>query len=147
MEAARFAWLHAGISIAALVVLAVGLVLRKGQFFLWGLVLLGGNYVLWLALGTHALDQRIPIVGAGLLLVGELAFDSLEPEVGTPEPPVVLARAVALTLLLLAATAAGAVVLAVSAIPLAGGVAITGLGALAAVLALALIMRLAADRR
>ena len=121
--------------------------LRKAPFFLWALVLLGGNYALWLALGTDALDQRIPVVAAGLLLVGELAFDSLEPEVGRPEPAVVLARAIALTLLVLAATAAGAIVLAVAAIPLSGGVAITGLGALAAVLALALIMRLAAERR
>jgi hypothetical protein len=52
-----------------------------------------------------------------------------------------------LTLIVLAAMGAGAVVLAVAAIPLSGGVAITGLGALAAVVALALIMRLAADRR
>jgi hypothetical protein len=147
VEAARFAWLHAGVSIAALVVLAVGFAFRKPSVFLWALVLLGGNYALWLALGTHALDQRIPIVGAGLLLVAELAFDSLEPEVGRPEPPVLLARAISLALLVLTATAAGAIVLAVAAIPLSGGVAITGLGALAAVLAVALIMRLAAERR
>lgn len=147
MEATRFGWLHAVISIAAFVVLAVGFALRKPSVFLWALVLLGGNYALWLALGTHALDQRIPVVGGGLLLVAELAFDSLEPEVGTPETPVVLARAIGLALLVLTATAAGSIVLAVAAIPLRGGVAITGLGALAAVLAVALIMRLAAERR
>jgi hypothetical protein len=145
--AGRFGWLHALISIVALVVLAAGLGFRKPSGFLWALVLLGGNYALWLALGTHTLDQRMPIVGAGLLLVAELAFDSLEPEVGRPEPPVVLARAIGLALLVLTAIAVGAIVLAVAAIPLSGGVAITGLGALAAVLALALIMRLAVERR
>jgi hypothetical protein len=133
--------------VAAIVVLAVGFALRKGDVFLWALVLLGGDYALWLGLGTHALDQRIPVVGAGLLLVAELAYDSLEPEVGRPEAGAVLGRAIALTLILLAAVGAGAAVLAVSAIPLSGGVAVTGLGVLAAVVALALIMRLAADRR
>jgi hypothetical protein len=147
VEAGRLDWLHAGISVASVVVLAAGFVFRRPMVFLWALVLLGGNYALWLAFGTHALDQRIPIVGAGLLLVAELSFDSLEPEVGRPEASVVLARAIALVLLLLAAVGAGAIVLAVAAIPLSGGVAITGLGALAAVLALGLIMRLASERR
>lgn len=127
--------------------LAAGFAFRRPTVFLWALVLLGGNYALWLALGTHALDQRIPVVAAGLLLVAELAFDSIEPEVGKPEATVVLARAIALALVVLAAVGAAALVLAVAAIPLSGGVAVTGLGALAAVLALALIMRLAADRR
>jgi hypothetical protein len=147
VEAERFAWLHAGISVAAVVVLGVGFALRKAEVFLWALVLLGGNYALWLALETKALDQRVPVVGAGLLLVAELAYDSLEPEVGRPEAGAVLGRAIGLTLTVMAAIGAGALVLAVSAIPLSGGVAVTGLGALAAVLALALIMRLAADRR
>jgi hypothetical protein len=147
VEAERLSWLHAGISVAAVVVLAVGFVFRKAVVFLWALVLLGGNYALWLALGAPAIDQRIPIVAAGLLLVAELAYDSLEPEVGKPEAGAVLGRAIGLTLTVMAGVGAAAIVLAVSAIPLSGGVAVTGLGALAAVVALALIMRLAADRR
>lgn len=147
LAAGRLAWPHALVSGAALVVLAAGFALRRPAAFLWALLLLGGNYALWLALGTHALDQRIPIVGAGLLLVAELAFDSLEPEVGQPDATLVLTRAIGLVLLVLVAVGAGAVVLAVAAIPLSGGVAVTGLGALAAVLAVALIMRLAAERR
>jgi hypothetical protein len=147
LEAGRLPWLHAGISVVALVVLAVGFVFRRASIFLWALVLLGGNYALWLALGTHALDQRMPIVGAGLLLVAELAYDSLEPEVGQADTTLLLTRAIGLALLLLAAAGVGALVLVLAAVPLSGGVAITGLGAVAAVLALALIMRLAADRR
>ena len=48
---------------------------------------------------------------------------------------------------MLAAVAAGALVLVMASIPLSGGVVITALGAVAAVLALALIARLAAERR
>ncbi len=147
LAASRLPWLHAGIAVAALVTLAIGLVVRRAALLLWALVLLGGSYALWLGLGTHALDQRMPIVGAGLLLTAELAFESLEPEVGRPESTVVLARAIALVLLMLAAVAAGALVLVMASIPLSGGVVITALGAVAAVLALALIARLAAERR
>jgi hypothetical protein len=123
------------------------MVFRRATLLLWALVLLGGSYALWLALGTHALDQRMPVVGAGLLLTAELAFDSLEPEVGRPESTVVVARAIALVLLVLAAVGAGALVLLMAAVPLSGGVVVTALGAVAAVLALALIMRLAVERR
>jgi len=129
------------------VVLAVGLSLRRPVLFFWSLALLGGNYALWLALGTHAIDQRAPIVGAGLLLTAELAFDSLEPEVGRPEAAALLGRTVAVVLTVLGGAAVGAVILAVSSIPLSGGVAVTALGAGAAVLALGLLLRLAAERR
>jgi len=59
----------------------------------------------------------------------------------------VLARAIALALSVLGAAGVGAVILAVSSIPLSGGVVVTALGAAAAVLALGLLMRLAAERR
>ena len=145
--ASKLPWLFAGIAVLALAVLAVGMVLRRAMLLLWALVLLGGSYALWLGLGTHALDQRMPIVGAGLLLTAELAFDALEPEVGRPEANVLLARTIALVLLVLSAVAAGAVVLLMAAVPLSGGVVVTALGAVAAVLALALITRLASERR
>ncbi len=146
VSADKLPWLHAGISVVAIALLAIGLAFRRGALFVWCLLLLGGNYALWLALGTHAIDQRAPIIGAGLLLTAELAFDSLEPEVG-PDATVVLARAIALALCVLGAAGVGAVILAVSSIPLSGGVVVTALGAAAAVLALGLLMRLAAERR
>jgi hypothetical protein len=147
VAASRLPWVHAGISIAAFGVLAAGLVLRRTQFLVWSLALLGANYAIWLALGTHALDQRIPVVGVGLLLVAELAFDSLEPEVGRVDVTTVLSRAIVLVVVALGAVGAGTLVLAVASIPLSGGVAVTAVGALAAVLILALITRLAAERR
>lgn len=127
--------------------LAAGLVLRRSLFLVWALVLLGANYAVWLALGTHALDQRIPVVGAGLLLAAELAFDSLEPEVGRVEAATVMSRLIVLVIVVLGAVGAGALVLAVASLPLGGGVAVTAVGAVAAVLVLALITRLAAERR
>ena len=147
VAASRFPWLHAGIAVAGFATLAVGLALRRSMFFVWALVLLGANYALWLALGTHALDQRIPVVGAGLLLAAELAFDSIEPEVGELQAAPVLERAIVLVVVLLGAVGAGALVLAASSVPLSGGVVVTALGAVAAVLALGLIARLAAERR
>jgi len=146
VSADKLPWLHAVISVVAIALLAIGLAFRRAAPFLWCLLLLGGNYALWLALGTHAIDQRAPIIGAGLLLTAELAFDSLEPEVG-PDATVVLARAIALALSVLGAAGVGAVILSVSSIPLSGGVVVTALGAAAAVLALGLLMRLAAERR
>jgi hypothetical protein len=147
VAASRYPWLHAAIAIATFALLAAGLVLRRSMLFVWALALLGASYAVWLALGTHALDQRIPVVGAGLLLTAELAFDSLEPEVGRVEPATFLARTIVLVIVVLGAVGAGAIVLAVASVPLSGGVAVTAVGAVAAVLVLAMITRLAADRR
>ncbi len=136
----------ATIGVVAVVTLAAGLGLRRAQLLVWALVLLGVDYAVWLELGTHALDQRAPIVGAGLLLTAELAFDSLEPEIGSLASTAVLARAIALAVVILASVGVGAVVLAASSIPLSGGIALTGVGVVAAVCALALIARLATAR-
>jgi len=147
VAASKLGWAYAAIAVGALLVLTAGTVFRRSALLLWALVALGASYAVWLGLGTHALDQRMPIVGAGLLLTAELAFDSLEPEVGRPEANVVIARSIALVLLVLVAVAAGAVVLIMAAIPVSGGVVVTALGAVAAVLALALVTRLTAERR
>jgi hypothetical protein len=128
-------------------VLAAGLALGRPTLFVWALALLGADYALWLELGTHALDQRAPIVGGGLLLTAELAFDSLEPEVGLPESTAVLSRVIVLIGVTLGAIAVGALVLAAATVPLSGGVGLTALGAVAAVLVLAVIARLGAERR
>jgi hypothetical protein len=145
--AARVPWLHAGLGIAAFAALAAGLALRRSTLFVWALVVLGADYALWLELGTHALDQRAPIVGGGLLLAAELAYDSLEPEVGRPESTAVLARVIVLAGVTLGAIGVGALVLATASIPLSGGAGLTAVGVAAAVLVLAVITRLAAEHR
>ena len=145
--ATRLGWVLAAIGVVAFGTLAVGLGLRRPQLFLWALVLLGVEYAVWLELETHALDQRAPVVGAGLLLTAELAFDSLEPELGPITSTAVLARVIVLAVVVLASVGIGAIVLGAASIPLGGGVVVTALGVAAAVLALALIARLAAARR
>jgi hypothetical protein len=147
LATARLGWMLATLGVIAFGTLAVGLVLRRGQLFVWALALLGAEYAVWLELGTHALDQRAPIVGAGLLLTAELAFDSLEPEIGSLRSTAVLARTIALAVVILASVGIGALVIGAASIPVSGGVALTGGGVVAAVLALALITRLATARR
>jgi len=147
VESARLPWLATGIGAGAIVVLAAGLAARSPSLLVWGLALTGAEYAVWLELGTHALDQRAPIVGGALLLTAELAFDSLEPEVGRPERNAVLGRAIALAVVVLVAVGAGAIVLAAAAVPLSGGIGLTAVGAAAVVAVLGVIARLAAERR
>jgi hypothetical protein len=147
LEATRLPWLQAALGIAACATLAVGLARRRSQLFVWALALLGADYAVWLELGTHALDQRAPVVGAGFLLAAELAFDSLEPELGPITSTAAISRAIALTVVLLASVGVDALVLGATSIPVGGGIALTVLGVVAAVVALALITRLAAERR
>lgn len=127
--------------------LAVGIGRRRGDLFVWALALLGADYALWLELGTHALDQRAPVVGAGLLLTAELAFDSLEPELGPLVSTPALARTIALAVVILASVGIGALVLGAASLPVGGGIALTAVGVAAAVVAVGLISRLAAARR
>jgi hypothetical protein len=147
VAASRLTWLQAGIGIVAFLALAAGLALRRSTLLVWAVVLLGTDYALWLEFGTHALDQRAPIIGGGLLLMAELAYDSLEPEVGRPQATAVLGRAIALAVVTLVAIGAGALVLAAASVPLTGGAELTAIGVIAALLALAVIARLAVERR
>jgi hypothetical protein len=137
----------ATIGVIAFATLAFGLAWRRSQPLVWALVLLGVDYAVWLELGTHALDQRAPVIGAGLLLTAELAFDSLEPEIGSLRSTAVHARVIALAVVVLASVGIGALVLGAASLPLEGGIGLTVAGVGAAVLALALITRLASARR
>lgn len=147
LETPRFGWLMATIGVIAVLALVGGLVWRSGPMFLWALALIGVQYGFWLELGTHALDQRAPVVGAGLLLTAELAFDSLEPELGRITSTAALARAIALAVVLLVAVGLDAIVLGATSIPIGGGIALTAVGVAAAVLAIGLVFRLASARR
>ena len=147
VSAARLSWLHAAIGAGAFALLGAGSILRRPGPIAWAVVLLGTDYAVWLTQGTHALDQRAPIVGAGLLLLAELAFDSIDPEPGRPERTAVLSRAITLAAAVFAAVAAGALVVASSSIPLHGGIGLTVVGVLAVLLVIGLVARLAGERR
>jgi hypothetical protein len=122
------------------------LVLVRGLDDLLGsaVFLLGGCYVLGLFAGHHPLDERAPLVAAALLLSAELATWSLEQRRPIPAPrQLVLARLGAIGVLAFAGLAASALVLVASAAPVGSGLAWTLLGAVAAVLAVAVTARLA----
>ena len=146
VSAGRVPWLVPVIGGAALVALAAGIALRYAPAIAWAVALLGAEYAVWLSLDVDSLNTRAPLVGAGLLLVAELAYGSLEPEIGRPEPEILLRRLALLAGLVLGATAVGALAIAVAATPLSGGVALTAGGVVAAVVALGLIATLASGR-
>ena len=121
-------------------------VLARGVDDLIGssILLLGAAYVLAIYAGSRELDQGVPLVAAGLLACGELATWSLEERLPVAaDRGLLVARARAVAALVGAGLAASALVLAVSAAPVGGGLAWTVLGAAAAVVALAVVARLA----
>ena len=88
-------------------------------------------------------DAAAPLYGAGLLLLAELAYWSVElrgPQ--REERRLVLRRAGALTGLALGSIILGALVVTITAVPLGGGVVWNAVGVAAAAAALALIVRL-----
>jgi hypothetical protein len=111
----------------------------------WGVASLGGAYALALVLSDRDLDPRAGFVAAGLFLVGELAFWSVEAR-DWPEEDSAAARvrlAGMLILGLAGATVGTLLVAAGAAVPAdLGLVQVAGaLGAVGAVLALALLAR------
>ena len=126
--------------------LAGGLILGYSPALAWAIALLGTEYAVWLTLDEGSINTRAPLVGAGLLLVAELGYESLEPELGRPEPEVLLRRIAMLAGLALGATAIGVLAIGVAAAPLTGGVALTAVGLAAALVAIGVIARLARRR-
>ena len=110
------------------------------------LVLLATEYVLGIGAGRgheDVLEPAAPLVAAGLLLVAELAYWSLELRgPGREEPTVLLRRLVALVVVTVLAVALGAFVVVVTAAPLGGGLAwdVVGVAAAAATLAVVAVL-------
>jgi hypothetical protein len=109
----------------------------------WAIVLLGGAYAIPLFVRGNGIDEGAPLVGAGLLLCSELAVWSFDERWRIKaERAVVIARGTAVALLVLAGLGASALVLALAAAPIGGGLAWTVLGAAAAVVVVGLAARL-----
>jgi hypothetical protein len=109
----------------------------------WPVVSLGIAYAIPLFVRGSGVDEGAPLVGVGLLLCSELAawsFDERWPI--KAERAVVVARGTAVALLSLAALGASALVVALAAAPIGGGLVWTTLGAAAAVLVVGLAARL-----
>ena len=120
-------------------------VLVRGHDDLLGLALgLGGVAYAVSLFGVGGVDEAAPLVATALLLCGELAAWSLDERIRVAvEPRLARARAAALAGLALAGLAAAALVVALAATSVGGGFAWTAVGAAAAVLVLAVAVRLA----
>jgi hypothetical protein len=143
LSADREAWLPATLGSAGVALLAVAVVSRRPAPVAWSLALLGAAYAAHLALDGGSVDTRAPLEAAGLLLVAELAFDSLEQGVARASPELAALRVAVLAGLMVGSIVLGAGILAVAAIPLQGGVVLTAVGVAAAGVALALLALLA----
>jgi hypothetical protein len=143
LAADREQWLPGILAAGGVALLAVALAWRRSAPIAWSLALIGGAYAARVALGAGNADTLAPLEAAGLLLVGELSYESIERRL-VPIPEDLLARRVGLLAALVASVIAlGALLLMVAAIPLKGGVALTAVGVSAAAVAFTLLARLA----
>ena len=124
-------------------VLALGLALRLPTTVPAAIVLLGGEYALVLSVEDPTLDTRAAVVAAGLLVIAELAFWSLELRAEITDEPGSYARRLAvLALLALGALALSGALIAVVDLAGRGGLAIEIAGAVAAFAAFVLLWSL-----
>jgi hypothetical protein len=120
--------------------LAAGAALRVPALLAPALVVLLAEYTVVLVRRGGRVDAAAPLVGAGLLLYGELASWAREsrPQVHD-EPPVLAARAAVLAACVVAALGLGALILLAAALPAGGGLARLAVGVVAATGTLALV--------
>jgi hypothetical protein len=133
------------VGLVAVVVLAISLAAGWTSGIAWTLVLLAVEYAAALAArGTAEVDAAAPLVGAGLLLLAELGYWSLElAGPGYEEERVVARRLGALGVLAFLSVLLGAFVVVLTAAPLGGGLAWDAVGVAAAGGTLAIVAWLA----
>jgi hypothetical protein len=112
----------------------------------WGLGAFGAEYALYLRLRGGAVDSRAPAVAAALTLVAELAYYAVRGGLEGADRALVV-RVVCATAAVVAGAALVADLLLVASGTGSGNLAIEGSGVLAAVLSIALVVRVAATRR
>jgi hypothetical protein len=134
-----------GIGAAACALAAVGLLFRWWLVLVWGFAAFGAEYAVFLRLRGGAVDARAPLVAAGLLVLAELAFESVGPESGVRERSLFLSQLATLLAAALLTVALAALVLVVAG-SARSGTALEAVGALAAVGVLAIVVRSARIR-
>jgi len=128
-------------AMGALMLLAV-LVRRIDELLPASLALVGIAYAIEILARGSGVDDGAPLVGVALLLCAELATWSLDERwTIKAERAVVLARGTALAALALTGLGVGALVLALAAAPVGGGLVWTVLGAAATMLVVAVATR------
>ncbi len=141
-------WAALVFAIGGVLMFALGLAVRSPGTLGFGLAALGADYAILFVAQGGTLDRFTPAYAAGFMLVAELGFWSIEPRIPAWSEAVVaewrLAR--------IAGASIGAAVLAAFAIVVSaaatgtGGLAIEGLGVVAAIGALVLITVLLSRR-
>jgi hypothetical protein len=128
--------------IGALLLLFV--IMRRAEDVLaWSILMLGVAYSLSLVTHRHGVDEASPLVAGGLLLAAELAtWSCAERREIRVERQVLVARGTAVALLVVGGVGVSALVLALAAAPVGGGLGWTILGAAAAVGVIGLATRL-----
>jgi hypothetical protein len=120
-------------AVSGAILLVVALVWR-GRGLGAALFLAGGTYVAAVAAAGDRIDASAPLVAVLLLLGGELSAWSIDERLAIrSETGLLWRRGAAVTALALAGLAAAALVVALSAVPSSHGLALTVLGAAAAV--------------
>ncbi|HEY7149181.1 MAG TPA: hypothetical protein VH420_07015 [Gaiellaceae bacterium] len=127
-----------------MLVLALGLLARSSSAIGFALVALGGAYAVLFAAEGARLDRVAPGYAAGLLLVAELSFWSIESRVAAwSDPELVVWRLARLGLACAGAALIGAVVVAeAAAAGRGGGISLEAIGVAAAIGAIALVAAL-----
>jgi hypothetical protein len=146
VTAGRLPLLAAAPGLLAALVLALALWRGWPTAVAWALALLASGYALSLSLGPDraTIDAAAPVVAAGLLVVAELAYWSLElRDPGRWEGPLLGRRLAVLGALALVSLALGSVVVVFTTLETGGGVGLTVLGVAAAVATLAILAGLA----
>jgi hypothetical protein len=139
----RYAALAETLAALGLLALALALVRRAHGAVPWTVALLGAGYVLALG-GRDTVDGWAAVVGAALLLTAELAVWSIEHDDRVHEEAPVLQRRVAVLAGLVAgALLLGMLVVSAAAFSGASSVLVAASGVAAAVLAVAIVLRLA----
>jgi len=140
----RLAPLVGAIGLGAVLFLVAALVARSAGLLPWALVLAGAEYAVFLIIRESSIDGWAPVYGAGLLLVSELAYWSMERRVpGAPREGLTIRRGTVLFAACIAAGGVGGLILAMGELSVRGGLWLEALGIGAAVGSLALLARLA----
>lgn len=127
--------------------LVVALALGRPEPVAGALALLAAEYALVLVVDDPALDSRSVLVGATLLVVGELSFLCLETRSTTPGEPGAVARRIGfVAAFALGALFVGLALLALADVARAGGIVVDALGAVAAGGAVTLLWLAARER-
>lgn len=140
----RLGPLVGAVGLVAVVFLVASLVGRFAGLLPWALALAGAEYGAFLVIREGSIDGYAPIYAAGLLLVAELAYWSIERRVpALPGEGLTFRRGSLLVASCVAAGGISGLILAMAELSIHGGLWLEALGVAAAVGAVAVLARLA----